>query len=334
MDVASGKGQQLAHGLEDAQKLVIIKGRSGFGNRILPAVAGLIYADLSGRRPVIDWRDGRYADPGVNAYPLLFQAPEPQQPDLWDGETDVRPPAWAGRLAMDGDTLTGGTVLWHRRNPFRYRKYAIRPDRPDPGARVTVMCNTLPKLAQLQAAWARADRTAPFAWNAQACMWLDRYFTPQPAVLTRVAAIAAALPRPCVGAHVRYTDRKVSLGRALAETGRLYRSTGARGVFLATDNAEVEAVFRRRFPDLVVAPKADWPPGLPRHRKQSGTLRRRLAEDALVDMWLLGEMDALIYSSHSTFSDMALLRLGSAPRTDIDRYSPRVALKRLLRRIA
>lgn len=334
MDVASDVTPPPGHGAVDAQKQVLIKGRSGFGNRILPAIAGLIYADLSGRRPVIDWRDGRYAAPGVNAYPLLFQAPETQRPEFWDAETDVWPPVWAGRLAMDGDTLAGGAALWERRNPFRYRRYAARPDRPDPGTRVTVMCNTLPKVAQLQAAWARAGRPEPFCWPAQARGWLTRYFTPQPAVLARVAALARALPRPCVGVHVRYTDRKVPLDRALAETGRLYRRIGARGVFLATDNTEVETVFRRRFPDLAVAPKADWPPGLPRHGKRTGPLRHRLAEDALVDLWLLGEMDALVHSSHSTFSDVALLRLEGAPGRDIDRRTPGVALKRLLRRIA
>jgi hypothetical protein len=38
------------------RKILLIKGKGGLGNRILSAVCGLIYADLSGRTPVIDWR--------------------------------------------------------------------------------------------------------------------------------------------------------------------------------------------------------------------------------------------------------------------------------------
>jgi hypothetical protein len=52
--------------------ILLIKGKGGLGNRMLSAVCGLALADLTGRTPIIDWRDGSYAPIGTNAYPLLF----------------------------------------------------------------------------------------------------------------------------------------------------------------------------------------------------------------------------------------------------------------------
>ena len=82
-------------------RTLVIKGKGGLGNRILSAISGLVYADLSGRKPVIDWRDGSYAPLGENAYPLLFQSPigdEAIGGATMDDGADVCPAIWAGNL--------------------------------------------------------------------------------------------------------------------------------------------------------------------------------------------------------------------------------------------
>lgn len=61
--------------VEAATPLLLIKGKGGFGNRILSAATGIVIAELTDRIAIIDWRDGEYMPRGTNAYPLLFEDP-------------------------------------------------------------------------------------------------------------------------------------------------------------------------------------------------------------------------------------------------------------------
>jgi len=43
-------------------KYVLIKGKEGLGNRILSALTGILYAEISGRKIYIDWSDDVYSN--------------------------------------------------------------------------------------------------------------------------------------------------------------------------------------------------------------------------------------------------------------------------------
>ena len=53
-------------------KYLIVKGLAGLGNRMLSALTGILYARLSGRRLIIDWRDPTYSSDGSNAGAILL----------------------------------------------------------------------------------------------------------------------------------------------------------------------------------------------------------------------------------------------------------------------
>ena len=136
--------------------------------------------------------------------------------------------------------------------------------------------------------------------------------------------------RPRIGVHIRYTDRKVSLDRVFRETRRLRERAPDARIFLATDNAAVQARFCEAFDDVLVIEKALGADDRSLHQQTETDDPLREAENALVDMWGLAGCHWLVHSRHSTFSVAAAL-IGGIPRSrqrDVDRWNPRVVGKR------
>jgi hypothetical protein len=161
--------------------------------------------------------------------------------------------------------------------------------------------------------------------------YLARWFTPKPRVLETVEQLIAPERHPVIGVHIRYTDRKIPLDRferALEEA--LERLPGA-SVFLATDNGEVEAMFREKFPRVFTMEKWFPPAGARIHHNAAAPDMVREAENALIDMWALSRCQCLIYSSHSTFSVTSRLLGDLSPDavSDVDARNPVVQMTRL-----
>jgi len=316
---------------QDARWLAI-KAKGGLGNRMLAGVTGLVWADLAGRRAVIDWRDGAYAPEGVDAYPLIFEAPAGSGPDALPATDDVTPALWAGRLDAPVGALIAERGRAEHSSPFAWRRYSVDLSRIDQPETVAVFWSYLPKFRAL----ARPMRADPrFAGRPRAAVigdCLARWFRPRAGVRAAAAAALAPLPRPLIGVHVRHTDRKAPLDRIEALLlDELARSPGA-GVFLATDSAAVEDRLRARVPHLATIAKWFPPEGARIHNNAAAPDMVREAENALIDMHALAGCDRLIHSSHSTFSVAACLigGLGRDRQIDVDRWNPLVQAKRLI----
>lgn len=316
---------------EATDKVLLIKAKGGLGNRMLSAVTGLIYADLTGRRPIIDWRDGVYAPLGENAYPLLFDTPLTGDPAAYDARRDVAPAVWAGHLAREPATLIAEFDPTKHSSPTIYRKYCVDLARLDTSEPVAVFWCYLPKMPRL----ARHLRTDPrFAGKTPDAIfqtYLERYFTPNARVRQEVATFMGALPRPVIGVHIRYTDRKIPLGKVKdALRAQLVKMPGA-CIFLATDNADVQAEMAAEFDNIHYTPKYLPEAGARLHHRQDTIEKQFEAENAMIDMWALGDCDHLIYSTNSTFSISSALLGGIGPdrRSDVDARNLAVQLKRL-----
>lgn len=318
-----------------AEKVLLIKGKGGFGNRILAATTGLVLAELTGRRPVIDWRDGIFLPEGVNLYPLLFDAPEPCAPEAYDSETDVVPAVWSGRLAERAGELIDSDFGSNHSSPFIYRKLCLDLARPDVPAKVAVFWSYLPKFARLRAHMARHPAFRGRSLDSVMRDVLARHFTPNARVRSELARLFAGRQRPVIGVHIRYTDMKVPLEPIERALDRLRQRMPESQIFLATDSGEVQERFMRRFPGIFVIDKAVSADDSGLHRPDqrndaddyADPLRE--AENALIDMWALGQCDWLIHSSRSTFSTFAAL-VGAIPperQIDMDRFNPKIRLK-------
>jgi hypothetical protein len=313
-------------------RYLLVKAKGGFGNRILSAVTGILLAEVTGRIPVIDWRDGEYLDRGVNAYPLLFDDPVNVEAAAFDNRSDVKPSLWAGHLSEHPTDLIQRLFPNDHSNPFIYRKLSIDLARPAAETALAVFWSYLPKMERIRRQVSALPAYRGLSAGEITQDALSRYFTPNSRVRARLERVLTTEGRPVIGVHIRYTDRKVSLARIITEVTRLRKRMPHAPIFLATDNQRVQDSFRAQFDGVVVIEKTlgDDVNSLHEHLVHNDPLRE--AENALVDMWALASCDWLVYSRHSTFS-VAAAAIGAIPRSrqrDIDRLNPRVILKRWL----
>jgi hypothetical protein len=316
--------------MTENDRVLLIKAKGGFGNRILSAATGVVLASLTQREAVIDWRDGDYLAVGENAYPLLFESPAAHPPEEFDGRTDVAPAIWSGELGRHPYDLMNEIFPDDHSNPFIYRRLSIDLAHPDVEPAVAVFWSYLPKMARLRR---RARRSARFRdmTSDDLTRWaLQRYFQPSARIRTAAGEVMAACAGPVIGVHVRYTDRKVSLDRIYREVDALRDKMPDAPIFLATDNENVQSRFLDRYSRVFVIEKALGDDDSPLHDRVEMQDRLLEAENALIDMYALSSCDWLVHSRHSTFSVAAAL-IGGIPKSrqrDIDRSNPRVVVKR------
>lgn len=315
------------------EKILLIKAKGGLGNRMLSAVSGVVFAELTGRTPVIDWRDGSYAPLGQNAYPVLFDSPAmPLAQDFDDITEGVDPLIWRNHLGLTPQAMVEKFYPDRHSSALVYRRLCTdlsRLDKPDP---LAVFWCYLPKFGRLARHMRHHPQFRGRRLDEVMSERLARYFTPNATVRTRIADWRATLRAPVVGVHVRYTDRKVPLAplkRALRS--RLARMPDAT-IFLATDNAMIQSEFAAEFDGVRFIDKMLRSDGSRLHVPSKDGATTREAENALIDMHLLAGCNHLIYSKHSTFSVTATLIGGLPPerQTDIDAWSPKVVAKRII----
>jgi len=319
------------------ERTLLIKGKGGLGNRILSAVCGLVFADLTGRTPVIDWRDGSYAPEGENAYPLLFQSPIPVACETFDRRVaPVSPPLWSGQLNRTPQQMIDKYMPHGHSGPFAYRKLCTDLTDLDSAADIAVFWSYLPKFGRLRHHLNQHQRFRGLS-DAQIIRdYLNRYFIPNERIGNAVSDLSARLNGPVIGVHVRYTDRKVPITRIKkALRHQLLRLPDAK-VFLATDSAIAQQEMEAEFGPMEGILKYLPEDGSRLHLPTSQIAKLQEAENALIEMWQLSRCDFLVYSRHSTFSVTSahLGGLTKAQLCDVDKYTPTVVAKRLIQHYA
>ncbi|PRY23552.1 hypothetical protein CLV78_10442 [Aliiruegeria haliotis] len=310
------------------ERYLVIKGKAGLGNRMLAAVTGLVYADLSGRIPVVDWRDGAYADYGTNAYPLLFDTPATVDPARFDAETQVTPSVWSGRMGEYANDIVGDRHEGAR--VYRASCVDLRHlDHPEP---VAVYWSYVSKLPRLRGHMMRDPRFRGRSAKEILRDYLQRYFPPNQTVRSAVDQVVDGMPSPRIGVHLRFTDMRGPLEKTVAALERLRAKMPDAPVFLATDSREAQDLLTHRFDRVTVIEKHLSDDGCRLHQP-GGWNQVNLqaeAENAMVDLWTLAACDRLICSSNSTFSGVATLigGFGNGAILDVDRINPLVRAKR------
>lgn len=318
-------------------RVLLIKGKGGLGNRILSAVCGLVFADLTGRRAVIDWRDGSYAPLGINAYPLLFDTPIARDCAVFDrANAPVSPPLWTGHLGLTPQAMIEKFMPKAHSNPMGYRKLCTDLSRLDATEDIAVFWSYLPKFGRISRHLRLDPRFADKSQKTIITNYLNRYFTPNDRVRDQVSAISSKLEQPTIGVHIRYTDRKIPLEAVKKRLRQKRQQMPDAAIFLATDNADVQSQMASEFSNLTHIAKHLRPDGGRLHWPEADIAKLEEAENALIDMYLLARCDHLIYSRHSTFSETSALigQMTADQLSDVDRLSPTVVAKRWLQAYA
>lgn len=316
-----------------ADDALVIKAKGGLGNRMLSGVTGLVLAKLMGRTPYIDWRDGMYVPPGENLYPLLFDARWMDDLAAYDDSTDVAPALWSGRMTKHPTDIIHADFPNSHQDPLIYRKLSVDLDGQSPPEVVAVFWSYISKLHRLKRRMKAHPEFSNTSVDDVASDFLEQYFRPVPEVNEAVDAIFAGNDRPVIGAHLRFTDRKVSPARILRPLERLKRLNPHARLFLATDSGEAQATVLDRFPDAITISKALAEEGSALHVASSQfTDPVAEARNALVDMLALARCDWLVHSRHSTFSVTAALmgRIAKSHQIDVDRFNAKVRLKQFI----
>ncbi|MDJ0641451.1 MAG: nodulation protein NodZ [Erythrobacter sp.] len=317
----------------DEKRALVIKAKGGLGNRMLSAVTGCVLAELNGRTPYIDWRDGMYVAPGENLYPLLFDASWMGDLTAFDDAHEVAPAPWSGHMKEQPVDIIRRDFPKSHRNPLLYRKLSIDLIGPDPEQQIGVFWSYLPKLQRLAGRMAKHHRFAGRSIDDITSDFLDRYFRPIEVVQKEVDRIFGDRPGPVIGVHIRFTDRKAPLPKIVRELERLAAQLPDANIFLATDSAEAQEAVLSRFPDTLSIDKALASDETALHFA-SGVFSDPLAEarNALIDMMALARCDRLVHSRYSTFSVAAALigRIPKSKQVDVDRLNPKVAIKQFI----
>jgi len=314
---------------------VVVKGKAGMGNRMLCALTGLLYAQLSGRRLIIDWSDFTYSNDGSNAFFRYFQSPL-CDPDWAIPPTEaVWPEIWQGRLSESANNLLDDLDPDKHAKPTIYRKYSFDVGRLDYPQDVLVMwcfSHLIPRLRRHFPS--KLPELVRLSDIQILTKLLNEQMTLADDLQQRVDGLAAELIEPgTIGVHVRFMDRRTSLQSFLREVDRLKEQTPEAPIFLATDNAEAQRVFRERYDKVRVTEK--WFPegGVSMHQNQECPDREVNAIEALTDMYLLARCSALVYPSSSTFSWISRLVSGlpEGQVIDVERRDPVIRAKKLAR---
>ena len=328
---------------------MLVKGRSGLGNRILSVLTGLLHARRTGRRAVVDWRDSVYSNDGTNVFDELFQCSACGAINEIPTTASVRPGLWRGHLEESFEQLRRQHAAVSGRDFAR--SATVELTKVDHDEAVLIVSTSSAKVALTRSPLrAVADELVPTrSTDAVLRRLLAADLLPHPRVRERVdVVVGEQLTREAVGVHVRYTDRKARLQEILGKVDALLEREPGLQVFLATDSIHVRELFERRYVNLLTMPhwyaEAETSPSLSLgaerplyldkiHGRPESPDRLRDGVEALVDLYLLAECDRLVIDTSSTFSYVAKL-LSRAPSSridDVNPFSPR--LRELVKRL-
>jgi hypothetical protein len=307
----------------EPERILLVKGRSGLGNRLLALLTGTLFAKLAGRRLVVDWRDPVYSDSGENAFPLLFDRPDDTRSLSEYQSRSVAPAAWQGRLDW-----TAVRVVEHfgvAGDRWRSAPFRVQPGRLDYDEAVAVYWSPCEQIHEMRRHFRGQFRClANHSDEAILRELMRSHLPPHPDIAAQVRDFRQRhWNGDVVGVHLRYSDRRGRVSNILRLVDHITSCRPKCQVLLCTDNADLLRHGRERYGASRVLATGKWlpPPGKPIHLTPGAADRLQMAREAMVDLHLLGSADWLITDERSTFAYVARL-LFEGPPSQIRNFDP------------
>lgn len=305
-----------------ANKYLIVKGKEGLGNRIFSALTGIVYAQLSGRKLIIDWSDHIYSNDGTNVFDRIFNC-SMNCPTQDIPETDsINPAVWCGNLhrsVYEMDKLDENIT-----NNIESRlKFSIDPANLHYDEDILIMWSPSNRVGQLRAHFnGKLEELSSLTTDNISRKLLSEDLKLHPSIRVRVDRFKLErFNKATVGVHVRYTDKTVILSNIQKILQRLRKRIPDLQVFLSTDNENIKTMFEQKYPGIITTPHWYSKQGMPIHGNQNCPDPTESCIEALIDLYLLAECDYLIVDTTSSFSYMANL-LTKAPNSCIFDVKP------------
>ncbi|TVR08108.1 MAG: xyloglucan fucosyltransferase/Nodulation protein Z (NodZ) [Phormidium sp. GEM2.Bin31] len=312
-------------------KYIVVKGTSGIGNRVFAVATGILYAQLSGRQLVVDWRDGSYSNTGENLFFRYFDCPVARSVEVLPETDSVYPAVWQGQLHRSLGSLRNELGL------IGYQDMSFDVSRLDYEEDIIVLAAYTHKIKQMRPLFVGEFRDLAKFDNREI---LQRILRSNLCLKDNIFAQVEEFKKEyfasyMIGIHIRYSDMKVPLSEVEATLQSVVQAVQSRQgnfkIFLATDSKDVLSSFRKKFPDLLISTNK-WFSSSGKRLHQNSQECQDLVQngiEALVDLYLLAACDRLVFASRSSFGLLAslLMTKPEAKWYDID------GKKSLLKRI-
>ena len=317
-------------------KYLVVKAKGGMGNRMLCAITGILYGQLTDRLTVIDWRDAAYSNDGSNTFSRFFNASCVYPEIILPKNVAIRPDIWTGQLHKSMSAMLSEQDPNKHSSIWIHRKYSVDVRRLDYDEDIVVFWHYTGRIKALKAALWDAD--CGFT-GLDVGMIIRKVLLEQMKLSDEVCRriddfkFSASWPEKVIGIHIRYTDMRTNLAGYERALRRFLQREPNAHIFLATDNQQINRYYHERYKNVFSTPK--WFPDSFSTMHQSSVCPDRVLNgmEALMDMYLLASCDYLIYPGRSTFSWISriLSDIPSERIVDIDRFNLKVRLKRLIR---
>lgn len=322
---------------KNVTKYLVVKAKGGMGNRMLCAITGIIYGQITERKTIVDWRDASYSNDGSNTFAKFFSCSSVYPETILPEGATVRPQIWTNRLdkSMSNviqtyDPNKHGSVLIHRKYSIDVRDLEYAED-------ILVFWYYKGRIRFLRKHLSNPE----YGFNGLTRPQIIRKVLAEEMKVTdevrqRLDDFKRAnWPDKVIGVHIRHTDLRTNLLRYERPLRKFLRRSPDAHIFLATDSRQVSQEYQKRFKNVFSTPK--WFPASMASMHQNVNCPDKVANgiEALVDMYLLAECDCLIYSGYSTFSLISRVLSDAQPENivDIDRFNVKVRLKKLIREL-
>ncbi len=323
---------------KDNEKFLVIKAKGGMGNRMLCAVTGIVYGELTGRKTIVDWRDPSYSQDGSNVFARFFSSPDVFPESVLPLHSTVRPSIWRNNLDKSMVDMISEYDPDKHCSIWIHRKYSVDVRRIDYDEDILVFWYYTQRMRALRG-HLRQGKSRFAGLNDEEVIktvLLER-MPVNSEVSRRIADFKSRYWRhPVIGVHIRHTDLRYDLNQYERHVKRILGHVPEASIFLATDNKGVSEDYKRKFKNVISTQK--WfPENEQSSLHQNPDCSDKVANgiEALVDMYLLADCDYLIYASASTFSRISRLLSNLPPdkAVDINRMNLKLQLKRLVREL-
>lgn len=200
---------------QTGDRFLVVKAKGGMGNRMLCAVTGILYGQLTGRRTIVDWRDGSYSNDGSNTFSRFFDCPDIYPETILPKDAMINPAIWNGNLDNSINQMISRLDPKKHDSIRIHRKYSVNICRLDYDEDIIVFWyytgrtrNLKKHLRNGQTDFAGLDTNGIIRKVLTEKMLLHKDIRQQIDDFK-----TGHWAERVIGVHIRYTDRKTNLAK-------------------------------------------------------------------------------------------------------------------------
>lgn len=309
-------------------KYLIVKGVAGLGDRLHVLTSAIEYSERTNRILLIDWSDGMFAEFGKNVFHNFFQCKYDNAKDLDykflqdkqytfypEGFNDfVLDELYAHYFCIHPKWIYRFPIKLVPRGIFRkiYGFWQLNTSKRRND--IQILLNIFSKRDFVQ------GRNLSYSLEQNVVVYADMTSSSKKEIFLKYIELkehihqkirdfvnANNLNSKSIGIHIRATDNQPvqPLSKLVTHLKNNYDSSYT--IFIATDNIEVEKIFKMEFEKVIVyekfLPKVNLG-GVHHYAKlnKDWSNAELVLEQSIIDMWLLSRCEYLYYLGNSSFS--------------------------------